>query len=262
MRQDSLTQITMTQQPSPTSSFYAALQSAFDHFNADLFESKLPACLITLRSASRVYGYHHAARFISLTGEQIDELGLHPGFFTLRPVESVLSTLVHEMVHHWQEHFGTPSPSNAHNQEWAIKMEALGLMPSDTGLPNGKRTGRSLSHYIIPDGVFLVSCRKLLASGFVIPWLDRHLPAAPETQVETVQKLKDAGIEYEVTPPPVFKLPDAINGKATVFRPAPRKPSTRTVLVCLQCGTKAWVAPETKIVCGVCNVAMVGKESA
>ena len=127
---------------SPTTEFYAALQCAFDHFNAELFEGKLPHCLITLRSASRVYGYHHADRFISSKGEMIDELGLHPGFFTLRPIESVLSTLVHEMVHHWQQHFGTPSPSNAHNQEWSRKMESLGLMPSDKGMamkPNADR---------------------------------------------------------------------------------------------------------------------------
>lgn len=71
---------------SPTTEFYAALQHAYDHFNAELFGGKLPHCLITLRSASRVYGYHHAGRFISIKGEQIDELGLHPGFFTLRPV--------------------------------------------------------------------------------------------------------------------------------------------------------------------------------
>lgn len=243
---------------SPTTEFYAALQRAYDHFNAGLFEGKLPPCLITLRSASRVYGYHHAGRFISIKGGQIDELGLHPGFFTLRPVESVLSTMVHEMVHHWQEHFGTPSPANAHNQEWAKKMESLGLMPSSTGLPGGKRTGRSMSHYIIPGGIFLASCRKLLEDGYAIPWLDRHLPAAPENQVEAIRKLKDAGIEYEVSPPPVTRLPGKINGKATVFPPAPKKAPTREKLACPQCGSKAWVAPETKIICGVCAVNMLG----
>ncbi len=243
---------------SPTISFYSTLQVAYDHFNAELFEGKLPHCLITLRSASRVYGYHHAGRFISPTGEQIDEIGLHPGFFTLRPIESVLSTLVHEMVHHWQENLGTPSPANAHNQEWAKQMESLGLMPSDTGLPGGKRTGRSVSHYIIPDGKFLPSCRKLVEGGFVIPWLDRHLPAEPENQTGLAQELKNAGVEYEDSPPPVSKLPEEIKGKAAVYRPAPKKAPAREKLVCPQCQSKAWVAPETKIICGVCNVAMAG----
>lgn len=140
---------------SPTLAFYASLQATFDYFNAHLFCGELPGCLITLRSASRVYGYHHANRFISADGQQLDELGLHPGFFTLRPIEAVLSTLVHEMAHHWQHHFGTPTNSNAHNQEWARKMETLGLVPSHTGLPGGKKTGRSVSHYILPEGPYL-----------------------------------------------------------------------------------------------------------
>jgi len=247
----------MGESVSPTAEFYAALQQAFDHFNGELFEGKLSHCLITLRSASRVYGYHHAGRFISHKGEKIDELGLHPGFFTLRPIELVLSTLVHEMVHHWQEHLGTSSPSNAHNQEWSRKMEALGLMPSDTGLPGGKRTGRSMSHFIMPEGLFLASCRKLVESGFLIPWLDRHLPAAPESQVETVHALKEAGIEFEVTAPPITQLPEKINGKVSVYRPTPKLAPTREKLTCPLCASKAWVAPGTLIICGVCNVEML-----
>ncbi len=251
----------MNIQTSPTRIFYEALQSAFDHFNAELFKSELPNCLITLRSASRVYGYYHADRFVSPGGDQIDEIGLHPGFFTLRSIESVLSTLVHEMIHHWQEYFGTPTPTNAHNQEWANKMESLGLMPSGTGLPGGKKTGRSVSHHIIPDGVFLASCRKLVESGFVIPWLDRHLPAEPESQVVVAQALRDAGVEYEASPPPVARLPEEIEGKAAVYRPTPKKAPTREKLTCPQCANKAWVSPDTKIICGVCNVAMEGSVS-
>ena len=101
---------------SPTLTLYSALQAAFDHFNERLFGGALPHCLLTLRSASRVYGYHHAGRFISPDGKLMDELGMHPGFFTLQPIEAVMSTLVHEMVHHWQHHGGTPSPSNPHNR--------------------------------------------------------------------------------------------------------------------------------------------------
>lgn len=248
-------------QTTPTRHFYDSLQSAYDHFNAELFEGKLPHCLITLRSASRVYGYYHAGRFVSPCGQQIDEIGLHPGFFTLRPVESVLSTLVHEMIHQWQEHFGTPTPSNAHNQEWAQKMESLGLMPTGTGLPGGKKTGRSVSHHIMPDGAFLASCQTLVAGGFFIPWLDRHLPAEPETQEIATQALKEAGIEYPASLPPIKQLPTDIEGQAAVCRPAPRKAANRGRLTCPQCGSKAWVAPETKIICGVCNVFMTCPDS-
>lgn len=37
--------------PAPTTTFYASLQRAFDHFNGWLFGGQLPPCLITLRPA-------------------------------------------------------------------------------------------------------------------------------------------------------------------------------------------------------------------
>jgi hypothetical protein len=241
---------------SPTLAFYASLQTGYDHFNTHLFKNELPSCLITLRSASRVYGYHHANRFIAADGQQLAELGLHPGFFTLRPIESVLSTLVHEMAHHWQNHCGTPTQSNPHNKEWAQKMETLGLMPSHTGLPGGKKTGRSVSHYIVPDGPYLKACQQLLASGFQIPWLDRHAPAPPEREIAHQAALKAAGIEINLTPPPSATLPDQINGKATLIGPPPKRPNTRVKHTCPDCGAKAWAAPETLLTCGECQLAM------
>ncbi len=161
---------------SPTLSMYSALHRAFDHFNERLFDNELPPCLITLRSYRRQRGYHHAERFITSDGAIIHELGVHPGYFTLNPLEVALSTLVHEMVPHWQECIGRPSRSNHHNREWVGKMEAIGLVPSDTGLPEGKQTGRRVTHYIWPDGPFARACSDLLATGFELPWFDRHAP--------------------------------------------------------------------------------------
>lgn len=243
----------------PTVEFYRVLQTAFDHFNATLFDGVLPPCLITLRSASRVYGYHHAQRFVSPAGEHIDELGLHPGFFTLRPVEAVLSTLVHEMAHHWQEHFGTPSASNAHNREWAVKMESLGLMPSHTGLPGGTKTGRTVSHYILPEGLFLLACRKLLENGFQIPWLDRHAPMEPERMEERQRTLAEAGVVFDASPPPVATLPERADGSPAVIPPPPKRAPSREKFTCPDCGIKAWATPGTEILCGKCAILMTGE---
>jgi hypothetical protein len=236
----------------PTLTLYSALQEAFDHFNQRLFGGALPQCLITLRSASRVYGYHHADRFISPDGNLIAELGIHPGFFTLQPIESVMSTLVHEMVHHWQHHAGSPSVSNPHNREWADKMVAIGLQPSSTGLPGGKRTGRSVSDYILRDGDFLAACRDLVAQGFALPWLDRHVPALPLTQTQIQQSLETAGVAVEVTAPPVAALPAEVAGKPSLVLPPPKKAKTRFKFVCLLCSAGAWAAEEAKLYCGVC----------
>lgn len=84
----------MLEMNSPTLTLYTALQNAFNRFNERLFNGLLPLCLVMLRSASRVYGYRLASRFIAPDGKLADALGIHPGFFTLQPVEVVMATPV------------------------------------------------------------------------------------------------------------------------------------------------------------------------
>ncbi|WP_019570833.1 SprT-like domain-containing protein [Thioalkalivibrio sp. ALE11] len=238
---------------SPTLSMYSALQQAFDHFNVRLFDNALPPCLITLRSSRRQRGYHHAERFISADGTIIHELGVHPGYFTLNPPEVALSTLVHEMVHHWQECFGKPSRSNHHNREWANRMEAIGLVPSDTGLPDGKQTGRRVTHYIRPDGPFARACEELLATGFSLPWFDRHAPTDPETVSRVHEALAEQGLGVASTPAPADILaPREDPEKPAVFGPPEPRPDPRVRLTCPSCGARVWTRPDTAVNCGVC----------
>src|SRR5262249_7332085 len=82
----------------------------------------------------------------------------------------VISTLGHEMAHHWQHIFGKPSRNGYHNRQWAAKMEEIGLMPSDTGEPGGKKTGQRMSDYIIPGGPFEALCAQLIDRRLTIPW--------------------------------------------------------------------------------------------
>ena len=70
------------------------------------------------------------------------------------------------MVHLWQHHFGKPSRAGYHNKEWAEKMHAVGLHPSDTGQPGGKETGQQMTHYIAPGGPFQAAFADLDAEGF------------------------------------------------------------------------------------------------
>jgi hypothetical protein len=84
-----------------------------------------------------------------------------------------MSTLVHEMTHMEQFHWGTPTRSGYHNREWAGMMRAVGLIPSDTGEPGGKQVGQSMSHYIEPGGPFERACAELIAKGFSPLYIDR-----------------------------------------------------------------------------------------
>ena len=86
-----------------------------------------------------------------------------------------MSTFAHEMVHHWQEHFGTPPRNGYHDREWAAKMISIGLMPSSTGKPGGKKTGYHVSDYVIEGGPFALSFARLEATGWRIGWGDADM---------------------------------------------------------------------------------------
>jgi hypothetical protein len=49
-----------------------------------------------------------------------------------------------------------------HNRQFAAKMHSIGLMPSATGKAAGTITGDHMSHYILPEGHFIISCRQFL----------------------------------------------------------------------------------------------------
>lgn len=239
----------------PTLELYSTLQAAFDHFNKTLFGGVLPQCIMTLRSSNRAYGYMHSRRFVSIDGRQIDELGINPGYFGIQSSEEVMATIVHEMVHHWQNHFGSPSKSIPHNKEWADKMETLGLMPSDTGLPGGKRTGRTMSDYIIPGGLFVSACQILESRDAGLPWFDRHLPVSPDQMAARRDELHRSGHAFVGQVPPIQKA-IAESVKLDLQIPVKHPSIQRIRQICPSCAVRAWTAPQVVINCGVCDVVM------
>ena len=52
-------------------------------------------------------------------------------------------------------------------------------MPSDTGIPEGKKTGQTMADYPIPGGLFEQACNDLVESGFMMTWIDRHPMVSP-----------------------------------------------------------------------------------
>jgi hypothetical protein len=247
----------MNSPQTPTLATYAALEQAFDHFNAELFGARLPPCLLTLRSSPRTHGYMHRHRFVNIGGQQVDELGINPGYFAIQTTEEILSTVVHEMVHHWQNHFGAPSNSNPHNREWATRMEGIGLMPSHTGLPGGKRTGRSMSDYMLPDGLFIQSATLLIEAGFRLPWLDSHVSMAPEKVQLRHDTLAASGVAVAGGESPLV-VASSQGVVLPINAPAPRPEApARERYLCPQCGIRAWAAPDTLLECGSCGVPLV-----
>jgi hypothetical protein len=158
--------------PDPTRQEYGSFAQAFDWFNEQLFGGLLPHAYVTLQRKAHSYGFYAHRRFGSRSGDgaTASEIALNPSQFVGRSDAQILSTLVHEQVHTWQAHFGSPGRGRYHNKEWADRMESLGLMPSSTGGAGGKRTGQRMSHYIIEGGAFDLACRRLLEGGFKLNW--------------------------------------------------------------------------------------------
>lgn len=145
------------------------------------------------------------------------EMALNPDTFEGRSDVDILSTLVHEMVHCWQEAHGHPSRQRYHNREWADRMRTIGLMPSHTGAPGGKETGQQVTHYIDPEGAFATAAAALLASGFQLSW--------QSTTVDEVTRRKKA--------------------------------ASKTKYSCPNCGQNAWSKPEAKFRCDICHLPML-----
>lgn len=157
----------------PTEEVYVGLQTAFDHFNKALFDQRLPPVVFTLTRRKNVHGYFWAEQFEHREdGDRTHEIAMNPETMS-RDLTEILSTLVHEMTHLEQQEFGKPGKKGFHNLEWVGLMERVGLVPSETGMPGGKKTGRKMTHYVEPGGPFEVSCAELVDTGFDLPYFTR-----------------------------------------------------------------------------------------
>lgn len=252
----------------PTEEAYAELQHAYDFYNTELFDAALPPCLITFQRLKRTFGYFSKDRFGRRDGRKTDEIALNPEYFAVVPLVEVLQTLVHEMTHLWQEHFGNPSRACYHNLQWATKMETLGLMPSHNSLPGGKVIGQTMGDYVIAGGRFDQTTKRLLASGFVVSWLDRFPAVPPARPTFTSSPSPDAGqcIETEIAEescgdddpilasasiPPVTLQPELIEIQKTGNR------SNRNKYTCPGCSLNVWGKPGLRVLCGDCELPLV-----
>ncbi len=226
----------------PTEEAYGELQTAYDHFNHALFDGALPSCLITLQRDKRTYGYFASERFVNGVGQKTDEIAMNPAYFAVvQPVE-VMQTLVHEMVHLWQFHFGKPGRRGYHNKEWAARMEGLGLMPSDTGQEGGRKVGEKMSDYVLSGGAFDQACAALFTADFAITWKDRFPVKA---QLEQAVAGTVEGVD-----------PSDLASMGIEIRPSESK-STRRKYSCPTCRINAWGKPSLHLVCGACQETLV-----
>jgi hypothetical protein len=139
---------------------YTELRMLYDTCNTKFFASQLPPVMILLRPRRSTFGYFQKACWGQMpcdhsTRQAVHAIALNSTLLPRLGEEEMVSTLVHEMTHLWQECFGERKPPKPyHNREWAAKMVSMGLMPSSTGQPGGKQLGKNISEFRLDNGVF------------------------------------------------------------------------------------------------------------
>jgi len=153
---------------------HEAIQLIYDYFNEKLFNSSLNNCILNFSRKSKAYGFFAPNRWSARIGkEHLHEISLNPEHLTRNPKE-VVSTLVHEMCHLWQQDHGQPSPGY-HNKEFAVKMRSIGLQCSHNGQIGGRETGKNMTHYILENGLYDTFYNKMPES-FIYPFICMQEP--------------------------------------------------------------------------------------
>lgn len=145
----------------PTLLQFTALQKAYDYYNAKLFKpvfgELLPPVMLSLNDNHKnsYLGYYAFDRYIDENGTILSLINITPEHLN-RSFIKVMSTLVHEMCHHYQYTFGAKKGRRSpyHNLEYTRIMERVGLICSNTGEIGGKQTGIQMTHYILEKGKF------------------------------------------------------------------------------------------------------------
>jgi predicted SprT family Zn-dependent metalloprotease len=153
----------------PTNAQFAAYRAMWDWFNRVLFAGTLGHVILNFSRSARSLGFFAPERWQNAGNQFTHEISLNPTYLTRENAKDSASTLVHEMAHLWRHEQSNPPRNGYHDKQWADKMESLGLMPSDTGKPGGRRTGYRMDHYIMPGGAFERAFESMPASC-QLPW--------------------------------------------------------------------------------------------
>ena len=108
----------------------AYLNGIFDSLNDRYFESALSRPVITIQSTPRAYGHFTLYDAWSVDGDKgMREINIGAGTLS-RPIENVVATLLHEMVHYWNDQHGIKDCSRGgtyHNKKFKKLAEACDL---------------------------------------------------------------------------------------------------------------------------------------
>lgn len=107
------------------------LEKIFRELNTDYFDDQLDMPIITIQNTPRAYGHVTAYKeWSNKHGEKQHELNIGAGTLN-RPIENVVSTMMHEMCHLWNMQNGIQDTSRGgayHNKKFKESAEARDLI--------------------------------------------------------------------------------------------------------------------------------------
>lgn len=106
------------------------LEKIYRDLNNDMFGGKLEEPIITIQSTPRAYGHVTCGKIWKSKNDNKYELNLGAGTIG-RPIEEVVSTVLHEMVHIYNLMTGVQDCSRGgtyHNKKFKTKAEEVGLI--------------------------------------------------------------------------------------------------------------------------------------
>ena len=241
----------------PTNDFYSFFQYIYEFYNKNLYDEELPNCMFVIVRKKATFGHFIPERWENDQKIKSDEIAINPLMFGQYPLIEILQTIVHEMCHLWQYHFGERTRKSYHDKQWGNKMESMGLMPSNTGKPGGKKTGQQMMDYIIEDGKFIEQTKILVSNDiFKKLWYDRF-GVVPNLELSAEQEAQCNGAN---TINEISKVPDIKNFHSPIrhvlLNNSNTLESSKKVKIkynCSYCNANVWGKPGLNIRCNDCK---------
>ena len=155
------------------------LNKIFDLLNVTFFENALSRPTITIQSTPRAYGHFFLREdtWVSKIGGT-HEINIGAGTLA-RPIEDVVATLLHEMVHYYNYVCGVQDCSRGntyHNRKFKEEAEARGLVVERSERYGWSHTSPSeaLIDFVLDNGLTDILLNRNEESGFQITGTGTH----------------------------------------------------------------------------------------
>ena len=195
------------------------LNKIFSMLNETYFENTLSKPVITIQSTPKAYGHVTVSKVWTSEGEERHELNIGAGTLS-RPIENIVATMLHEMVHLWNMVNGIKDTSRGYSyHNTKFRDEAV---KRDLVITHSDRIGWSHTE----------------PSDKLIEW-------CLENELEEIRITRHDGVR-SILPPAGGKTGTQTGGAIT------KKPSSTRKYACPECGQGIRATKDVNLICGCC----------